>query len=517
MTVFRKTLLASMLISCGLMSQAALASAEHMVVAVQQLPPTVEPQGINNNAIDRVVASIYETLIYADTHTGEMKPGLAESWKRISPETVEFKLRKGVKFHDGTDFTADDVVFSFGPERFSGEKAPGRPAAWEFLGGLKEVKKVDDYTVRITMKAADPLIERRFSARMSEIISEDGYKKAGSWENWVKHPIGTGPYQISSFKTGNRLDLVRFDGYWNKKAPASKLSFVEVPELSARVAGLRSGEFDLITEVPPDQIKPLSSDGKVDVVGGPIDNIYGLVFDSRSSKVMQSKELRQAFLHAIDRDLLVNALFAGKTVTANSFQSKTFGDLYIPEMNQNLYDPEKAKALIKASGYKGEPIVWRIQAGYYTLEMTVSQAIASMLKAVGLNIEIQVKENWTQVEAAGADRMINNASFSAYFPDPASQLWRRLKPGTSWDSMGYIDTTSADYKVFAENGKILETSIDPAKRKAAWIKMLQAFANDPQACPLYALPMIYGKQKSVQWTPGTEGRLYLNADNLSFK
>ena len=153
--------------------------------------------------------------------------------------------------------------------------------------------------------------------------------------------------------------------------------------------------------------------------------------------------------------------------------------------------------------------------------MTVSQAIASMLKAVGLNIEIQVKENWTQVEAAGADRMINNASFSAYFPDPASQLWRRLKPGTSWDSMGYIDTTSADYKVFAENGKILETSIDPAKRKEAWIKMLQAFANDPQACPLYALPMIYGKQKNVQWTPGTEGRLYLrlylNADNLSFK
>lgn len=140
-----------------------------------------------------------------------------------------------------------------------------------------------------------------------------------------------------------------------------------------------------------------------------------------------------------------------------------------------------------------------------------------MLKAVGLNIEIQVKENWTQVEAAGADRMINNASFSAYFPDPASQLWRRLKPGTSWDSKGYIDTTSADYKVFAENGMILETSIDPAKRKEAWIKMLQAFANDPQACPLYALPMIYGKQKSVQWTPGTEGRLYLNADNLSFK
>ena len=137
MTVFRKTLLASMMISCGLLSQAAFASAEHMVVAVQQLPPTVEPQGINNNAIDRVVASIYETLIYADTHTGEMKPGLAESWKRISPETVEFKLRKGVKFHDGTDFTADDVVFSFGPERFSGEKSARTPCRLGIFGWSK--------------------------------------------------------------------------------------------------------------------------------------------------------------------------------------------------------------------------------------------------------------------------------------------------------------------------------------------------------------------------------------------
>ena len=126
MTAFRKTLVASLMASCGLMAQSAWASAEHMVVAVQQLPPTVEPQGVNNNAIDRVVASIYETLIYADTHTGELKPGLAESWKRISPETVEFKLRQGVKFHDGTAFTADDVVFSFGHERFSGRSEERR-------------------------------------------------------------------------------------------------------------------------------------------------------------------------------------------------------------------------------------------------------------------------------------------------------------------------------------------------------------------------------------------------------
>lgn len=150
---------------------------------------------------------------------------------------------------------------------------------------------------------------------------------------------------------------------------------------------------------------------------------------------MQSKELRQAILHAIDRDILVNALFAGRTSTADSFQSKTFGELYLATAGEKLYDPAKARALVKASGYRGEPIVWRIQAGYYTQELVVTQAVASMLKAAGLNVKIEVKENWTQVEAPGRDRMINNASFSAYYsayyPDPVAQLWRRLKPRAS--------------------------------------------------------------------------------------
>lgn len=509
------SILAGAVIAASLCASQAWASAQHMVVAMPQLPTIIEPQGKNHNPLERVAFSIFETLIHADQKTGELQPGLAVSWTRISPETVEFKLRQGVKFQDGTDFTADDVVFSFGPERFLSDTAPGRPAAVEFLGGLKSVEKVDDYTVRVTMKTPDPLIERRFSARMSEIISEDGWKKAGGWNNWIKHPIGTGPYEIVSFRTGNRLELKRFDGYWGEKAPAEKLSFVEVPELSSRVAGLRSGEFDLITEVPPDQVKPLSKDGRIDVVGGPIDNIYSLVFDDKSNKIM-TKELRQAFLYAIDRDLLVEALMGGKTTPANSFQSKTFGDLFIPELDKKLYNPQKARELVKASGYKGEQIVWRIQAGYYTQELTVSQAIAGMLKAVGINVKIEVKENWSEVEAPGATRMINNASLSAYFPDPASQLWRRMKPGAFWDASGYF-VHSPEYQKFGDLGKILESSTDPAARRTAWKEMQEVFFTDPLACPIYALPMIYGKQKNVIWEPGTQGALDLSARNLKFK
>ena len=106
----------------------AWASADHMVIAMPQIPTIIEPQGINNNAIDRYVGNVFETLLKADQKTGELKPGLAESWRRLSPDTVEFKLRSGVRFHDGTPLTADDVVFTFGPERFSGEKGRAAPS-----------------------------------------------------------------------------------------------------------------------------------------------------------------------------------------------------------------------------------------------------------------------------------------------------------------------------------------------------------------------------------------------------
>lgn len=264
-------------------------------------------------------------------------------------------------------------------------------------------------------------------------------------------------------------------------------------------------------------MKPLSADGRIDVTGGAIDNIYGLVFDCKSSAVMQSKELRQAILHAIDRDILVNALFAGRTSTADSFQSKTFGELYLATAGEKLYDPAKARALVKASGYRGEPIVWRIQAGYYTQELVVTQAVASMLKAAGLNVKIEVKENWTQVEAPGRDRMINNASFSAYYPDPVAQLWRRLKPSSFWVQNGYV-ADSAEYRRFCELGEKLETSVDPAERKAAWGEMLKVFSQNPWACPLYSLPMLYAKQKNVVWEASAlQGSLDLSAENLSFQ
>ena len=217
--------------------------------------------------------------------------------------------------------------------------------------------------------------------------------------------------------------------------------------------------------------------------------------------------------------LLAGMSAEGKTSVTEPYISRDHTERMLKYMGADIISSGKTVTIAKS---QLEPQIIEIcgdisSAAYFIAAALIVPQSKIILKNVGLNVEIQVKENWSQVEAAGPDRMINNASFSAYFPDPASQLWRRLKPGTSWDTMGFLDTSSPEYKRFAELGKILETSTDPAARKEAWKGMLEAFMKDPMACPLYALPMIYAKQKNVNWTPGMEGRLDLGAGNLSFK
>ncbi|KEY60904.1 ABC transporter substrate-binding protein [Serratia sp. DD3] len=507
----RITLLLVMVATC-VMGSAVQAQARSLIVAVPSLPPTLEPMGENANRLARITYSIFETLIRLDQFTGEMKPGLAESWKRIDARTVEFKLRKGVKFHDGNEMTAEDVVFSFGPERFLAEQAPGRILAAPFLGVVEKVEAIDPYTVRVTANVADPLLEKRFSTRMSEIISQKAYLAAGGWDKWSQKPVGTGPYKIATFALSNRLELERFDGYWDTPAPADKLSFIEVSELSARMAGLRSGEFDIITELAPDQMATLSNVKNIEVVGGPVENIYGLVFDTKSSPTLRDPRIRQAISHAIDRKAIVDALFMGRTTVANSWQMKTFGNMYIPEMDKEMYDPELAKKLVKESGYKGEPIVWRLLPGYYTLEVSVTQAIEQMLHNVGLNIKLEIKENWEQVEAQSPTRMINNASVTGYYQDPVGQLWRRFKPVAPWRKKEFFTMPER----FDQLGTILESSVDLKERQEAFKGMLKEMAANPTATPLYMLPMFYAKKADFQWKAGVMEFMDFSARNLHF-
>ena len=296
-----------------------------------------------------------------------------------------------------------------------------------------------------------------------------------------------------------------------KKAPAKSVTFKIVPEFSARIAGLATGEYQFITEVPPDQIKKVDEMDGVEAVGSPIRNIRGIIFDETNER-LEDPRIRQALCLAIDRDIIVESLYHGQTVVPRGWQMKLMGDMYLEDRPMPEYSPEKAKKLLEEAGYKGEEITYRVLPDYYTNEVSTAQILVEMWKAAGLNVKIEMKENWDQIGKDDEKRQIMNASFTAIYPDPVGQFWRRFGPSSPWTTGGVMLLDPRFYQL----GGILETCTDLDVRQKVFREMLEIFDKDPSGSVLHALTMFYGKRKDINWTPYMYEYMDMTAANLSF-
>ncbi|MCP8687511.1 ABC transporter substrate-binding protein [Marinobacterium sedimentorum] len=467
-----------------------------ITVAVAKNPSRLDPMAENSNVNARVMKNVLETLIYTDSqNNGALTPGLAEKWQLIDDKTLEFSLRQNVQCHNGETFDAEDVAFSLGPERFLGEQAPGWAIAQPYLGGLDRVEVVNAHRVRIHFKQADPLLELRFANWMSEMVCKDAFEAAGSWESWLKQPVGTGPYRLAEVKHGDYIKLEAFDQYWSDQAPAKSVTFKEVPEIAARIAGLKTGEYQIVTELTPDQFALLQDDPNTQIAGGPVRIIRVIAFDEQHPQLKNPK-MRQALSYAIDRELIVDALYQGHASVPNGLQMKVFGNLYVPDHQGTPYDPDKARQLLKEAGYKGEEISYRYLQDYYTGEVNTAQILVDMWRQVGLNVKLELKENWGQIEDAPEGRGIFNWSNSAEYPDPLGQIYRLYGP-EGWFQRNKTYQSDA----FNQWGEQLK-STDKAKRVEAMRELLEIYERqDPPGTYLHTLPMLYGVRANLQWTP----------------
>ena len=490
--------------------------AKELTIAVQKLPDRLEPAMENSNVNLRVMYSFFETLIKTDYRDGgKLKPGLAAEWKVESPRSIVFTLRKGVKFHDGREMTAKDVAWNFSADRLTQKGDEQYVVTKPFLGGVQKAEAIDDYKVRITMANDDALIVQRFASYPSQIGSHEGFKAAGSWDAWSKKPVGTGPYKVVEFLFGQRLVLEPFAQYWGEhKAAADKVTFVVVPEIATRIAGLRSGQFDIITEVSPDHLAELDSASGVHSVGGPILNIRGLIYDSTGdNNPMKDPRVRRAMNLSIDRQAIVDSLYGGRTVVTRGWQMDVFGDMYLKDRPKPEFNLDKAKALLKEAGYKGGEIVYRSQQGYYTNQGETAQILVSMWKKAGLNVRLDMVENWGQVMEDTPERGVIDGSFTAYYPDPVGQVWRRFGSRSGWVKRGmYVNN-----KEFLELGKVLESNPDVKVRRDVFAKLLDNFELDPHGANLHALVQFYGVNDRVKWEPYPTQYMNLTTDELSFQ
>jgi peptide/nickel transport system substrate-binding protein len=494
-----------------------------ITIAVQKISNTntLEVLREQSNVGERVFySSLWEGLIGRDW-LGDLRsvPGLATAWRRISDSVVELDLRPGVRFHNGDAMTAEDVVFSFGRERMFGttlasaqgrtipigegmpqpragkELPPEVPAvarrAWP---ALERVEAVGPLTVRFHNATPDVTLEGRLSRFGSDILSRRGYEEAATWLDWARRPITSGPYKVAEFRADQSLTLVAHDEYWGGRPPLRQIRFLEVPEVSSRINGLFSGDYHFACDIPPDQIPGIERNRAFEVQGGTILNHRLTVFDKTHPRLADPR-IRRAFTHAIDRQAIVDSLWAGRTTVPRGLQWDFYGDMRIADWTVPKHDPAEARRLLREAGYRGEPIPYRLLNNYYTNQVATAQVLTEMWREVGLNVQIEMKENWSQILERSPTRAVRDWSNSAAFNDPVSSLVNQHGPNGQQQQVGEYANEELN-RLSTE----LETSTDHARRRAVFRRLLEiAEREDPAYTVLHQNATFTAKRRDIRW------------------
>ncbi len=384
----------------GALSLAATeATAQTLTIGVRAGPESIDPHFTATGTHAEALKHVFDTLTWSGDGL-EIEPRLAESWKAVDATTWEFKLRKGVKFHDGSDFTAEDVKFSI--ERIPVVTGPNPLTI--YVRRVQETKIIDPHTIHIITDGPAPNLPNDFIRLF--IVSKKaatGLTKDNSNEmfNSGKAAIGTGPYKFVSWTPKDQLVLDRFDGFWGPKEPWARHVRKEIPNDAARVAQLKAGQIDLIVRVPASDVPTLKQDPKLTVVT--IDTVYvfNMELDMRDKapqvsakdgsaldkNPMQNPKVREAIDLAIDRKTLADIAMEGLGKAQNQLVTPSiFG--YSKKLPERKYDPAAAKKLLAEAGYpNGFKVTFSFTNDRLPGDRQVGTSVAQMLAAVGIDAQ----------------------------------------------------------------------------------------------------------------------------------
>ena len=479
------------------------AAAQEITVGAANMAPYLDPGRDHSNVGSQFYYNSFDTLIDRDHHKleSEWVPALATSWELVEPTVMELKLREGVKFHNGDDMTADDVIFSLN-RMIQATFPPYVVRAKDRLGNFTKAEKVDEHTIRIHAAREEPLWETLISLQQIMIIPEK-YTKAltgdpnvaedSDYEAFALAPVGTGPYKVETFQPGEKLVWTRFDDFWGDRAPLERVNVVQIAETASRVTALKTGEADIITNLAPDQLSLVDSDPNLKTEGSATALFHVMIMNQNHAKLKDAR-IRKALSLAIDRDALNEALWLGKAVVPSTHTMKEMGALHQPDLVTFEYDPERAKALLKEAGYDGFEITYDTAATYYTNGLLAAQAIMEMWAAVGVNGKVVVKDKWSGNDP---EMMTRNWSNPMYFADPFGSFGVMWAPNGPSESEGRYNT-DAD---FAEKWERFRFSTDVEARKAAYVEVMERVKEDPAVLPLYRPFESWGMKASVNWAP----------------
>ncbi len=386
------------LLAIALLAFPIAAPAADLSIALGGDVTSMDPHFHNLTPNNNVGAHVFDTLVMKDA-AGRIKPGLAESWRAVDELTWEFKLRKGVRFHDGSNFTAADVVFSL--DRIP--NVPNSPSPFTtYTKQVTEKIVVDPWTLRLKSATPYPLMPSDMSTVL--IVSSRAAANATTDDfNSGKATIGTGPFKFVRWQKGDRIELARNDAWWGPKAAWDKVTFRIITSDPTRVASLLAGEVRAIENVPTNDLAKLASNKDLSLYRTVSVRLMYLHLDTARDKTpfatdkagkpldknpLKDLRVRRALSKAINRQALVERVMEGAAVaTGQLMPAKFFG--YTPAIKTETYDPEGARKLLAEAGYPdGFGLTLHAPNNRYVNDEQIAQAIAQMLARIGIQARV---------------------------------------------------------------------------------------------------------------------------------
>lgn len=460
-----------LLAGCGGKDEAV--AKDEVVIATDTDLKAVDPMKNWNSSCYYIYWTVYDRLVDYNEETGEFEPALAESWSVSDDGMVyTFKLREGVKWHDGSDFTAEDVKYTV--ER-------GIETACGIYPSVDKAVIVDPYTIEFHMTEPNSLLMDKQWNGDACILKKD------CGDGVAQEPNGTGAYKIKEWVAGDHLTIEANPDYWGEAPKIKTIKFVTMPEANTRLVSVQSGDVDA-APIPAANVKQASADANLKVLSKESTQLNYVALNV-NYKPLSDVRVRQAIAYALDKDAIIEAQLEGNGVVANTMVPSSIGG-YNASVKGYSLDLDKAKALLAEAGYAdGFDLELASVAGKHDLAV---QVIQSNLKAIGINVTLKPMEstafsdyqNTNQAQMFIGYRSSSNADFYVKFLHS-----KNIEQGRN--TVGYKD---------AEMDKMIdETYVKMGDERDALYEQIQVKINDEAvAIPLYVSTVFAVVQKDLQ-------------------
>src|SRR5262250_477632 len=435
---------------------------------------------------------------------GKLYSGLATEWRLEGQTTWRFKLREGVRYHNGDPFTSADAKFSL--ERTYDPSVKTMVAT--VFTTIERIEAPDPHTLVIHTKKPDPLLPARLAFYGGQIVPKKYVEAVGN-DTVNAKPVGTGPVRFASWVKDDKAVFEATPDYWGGRPDFDRWIMRPIPETAPRIAALLKGEVDIITQLPPDQAERVTGTPTTRVTGALYAGLYVLGVNSKRPP-LDNPLVKQALSLAVDREAIVKELWRGRGIVPNGPIAK--GDNHFDAKLPPLaYNPKEARERLKKAGYKNEEIILETTVAYVAQDKAMSEAIAAMWRDVGVNVKVEV------IEFSVRAQKNREKSFKGVFwsdptstlGDPDGMMWRLLGPGGIYD---YWRDARWD-----ELGNAARFSVDEKFRGDAYREMTKIFLENFPWLPVIQPYEDYGTQKYVEFTPNPNQQFELRRFNFKFR